>query len=37
VYIEDLRADFLNNYIIPAIQCNALYENLYLMGTSLGA
>lgn len=35
VYIEDLREDFLKNYILPAIQCNALYENLYLMGTSL--
>jgi argininosuccinate synthase len=35
VYIEDLREDFLNNYILPAIQCNAIYENLYLMGTSL--
>ena len=37
VYIEDLREDFLHNYIIPSIQCNGIYENLYLMGTSLGA
>lgn len=37
VYIEDLRSDFLHNYIIPSIQCNGIYENLYLMGTSLGA
>lgn len=34
-YIEDLREDFLTNYIFPAVQCNAIYENLYLMGTSL--
>lgn len=31
----DLREDFLLNYIIPAIKCNAIYENLYLLGTSL--
>lgn len=36
VHIEDLREDFLHNYILPAVQCNAIYENLYLMGTSLG-
>lgn len=35
VHIEDLREDFLVNYITPAIKCNALYENLYLLGTSL--
>lgn len=35
VYIEDLRSDFLHNYILPSIQCNGIYENLYLMGTSL--
>jgi argininosuccinate synthase len=37
VYIEDLRQDFLSNYILPSIQANGIYENLYLMGTSLGA
>ena len=31
----DLREEFLNTYILPAIQANAIYENLYLMGTSL--
>ena len=36
VYVEDLREDFLKSYILPSIQCNAIYENLYLMGTSLG-
>ena len=35
VHIEDLREEFLNTYILPAIQANAIYENLYLMGTSL--
>ena len=37
VYVEDLREEFLKSYILPSIQCNAIYENLYLMGTSLGA
>lgn len=36
VHIEDLREEFLHTYILPAIQANAIYENLYLMGTSLG-
>lgn len=35
VHIEDLREDFLKNYIFPSIQANGIYENLYLMGTSL--
>lgn len=35
VYVEDLRQDFLHNYIFPSIQANGIYENLYLMGTSL--
>ena len=35
VHIEDLRQEFLDTYILPAIQANAIYENLYLMGTSL--
>ena len=35
VYIEDLRRPFLMDYILPAVQANAIYENLYLMGTSL--
>jgi argininosuccinate synthase len=35
VHIEDLRDDFLANFILPSIQANGIYENLYLMGTSL--
>ena len=35
VHIEDLREEFLRSYILPAVQANAIYENLYLMGTSL--
>jgi argininosuccinate synthase len=35
VYVEDLREEFVTDFIFPAIQGNALYENRYLLGTSL--
>ena len=35
VYIEDLRKEFVTDYIIPAVKANAIYENRYLLGTSL--
>ena len=35
VYIEDLRLEFITDYIFPALQGNALYEGRYLLGTSL--
>ena len=35
VYTEDLREEFITNYIYPALQGNALYEGRYLLGTSL--
>ena len=35
VYVEDLREEFVTDFIFPAIQANALYEGRYLLGTSL--
>lgn len=35
VYIEDLRADFVENFIWPAVQANAVYEDRYLLGTAV--
>jgi len=35
VYIEDLKSEFISDYIFPAIKANAVYENRYLLGTSL--
>ncbi|KAF1826835.1 argininosuccinate synthase [Dissoconium aciculare CBS 342.82] len=35
VYIEDLRREFIEELCYPAIACNAIYENVYLLGTSL--
>ncbi|HPJ40170.1 MAG TPA: argininosuccinate synthase [Spirochaetota bacterium] len=34
-YIEDLREEFVKDYIFPAIKANAIYEDRYLLGTSL--
>ncbi|KAL8811452.1 MAG: hypothetical protein Q9223_007528 [Gallowayella weberi] len=33
--VEDLREQFVTEFITPAIQCNALYESKYLLGTAL--
>jgi argininosuccinate synthase len=30
VYVEDLRKEFVEELIFPAIQCNAIYEVSYL-------
>jgi argininosuccinate synthase len=35
VYVEDLREEFVTDFIFPAIAGNAVYENRYLLGTSL--
>ncbi|MEX2571978.1 MAG: argininosuccinate synthase [Gemmatimonadota bacterium] len=34
-FVEDLRHEFVTGYIFPAIAGNAVYENRYLLGTSL--
>ena len=33
VFIEDLREEFVKEFIFPAVQANAIYEDRYLMGT----
>jgi argininosuccinate synthase len=35
VYIRDLKREFVTDYIFPALKANAVYENRYLLGTSL--
>jgi len=35
VHIEDLRREFVTDFIFPAFQANALYEGRYLLGTAL--
>ncbi|PAV19627.1 argininosuccinate synthetase [Pyrrhoderma noxium] len=33
--LEDLKREFVTELIYPAVQANAIYENVYLLGTSL--
>ena len=35
VYIEDLKEEFVTDYIYPVIKANAMYENRYLLGTAM--
>jgi argininosuccinate synthase len=35
VYVEDLREEFVVDYIFPALRANATYEGRYLLGTAL--
>ena len=35
LYIEDVVDEFVNDYIMPCVKANAVYENKYLLGTSM--
>lgn len=35
LYVEDVRDEFVRDFVFPAVKANAVYEGLYLMGTSL--
>jgi len=35
VYIEDLREEFVRDFVFPMLRANAVYEGGYLMGTSI--
>ncbi|KAK7687758.1 Argininosuccinate synthase [Cerrena zonata] len=34
-FLEDLKSEFITELIYPALQANCIYENVYLLGTSL--
>ncbi len=34
IYIEDLKEEFITDFIYPTVKANAVYENKYLLGTS---
>ena len=34
LYIEDVVDEFIDDYVVPTVQANAVYENKYLLGTS---
>lgn len=36
LYIEDLRQEFIEDYIFPTLRAGAVYERKYLLGTSFG-
>lgn len=36
VYIKDLKNEFINDFIVPALKANAVYEGKYLLATALG-
>src|SRR6201995_1196243 len=35
IYVEDLREEFVRDYVFPMLRANALYEGVYLLGTSI--
>ncbi|MBV9841565.1 MAG: argininosuccinate synthase [Sphingomonadaceae bacterium] len=35
IFIDDLREEFVADYVFPMMRANALYEGLYLLGTSI--
>jgi argininosuccinate synthase len=35
IYIEDLREQFLTDFVFPTMQAGAVYERVYLLGTSM--
>ncbi|BBF43323.1 argininosuccinate synthase [Lachnospiraceae bacterium KM106-2] len=35
LYIEDVIDEFCDDYVVPCVQANAIYENKYLLGTSM--
>lgn len=35
VYVEDLREEFVRDYVFPMMRANAVYEGVYLLGTSI--
>ncbi len=35
IYVEDIREEFVRDFVFPMFRANALYEGLYLLGTSI--
>ncbi len=35
IYVEDLREEFVREFVFPMFRANALYEGVYLLGTSI--
>ena len=35
IFIEDLREEFVRDFVYPMMRCNTIYEGEYLLGTSI--
>src|ERR1051325_1668425 len=35
IFIEDVREEFVRDYVFPMFRANAIYEGVYLLGTSI--
>ena len=35
IFIDDLREEFVRDFVYPMFRANALYEGVYLLGTSI--
>ena len=35
IYVEDIREEFIRDYVFPMFRANAVYEGVYLLGTSI--
>ena len=35
IFIEDLREEFVKNYVFPMFRANAIYEGTYFLGTAI--
>src|SRR4029453_13078356 len=35
IFIEDVREEFIRDFVFPMFRANALYEGVYLLGTSI--
>jgi argininosuccinate synthase len=35
IFIDDLREEFVRDFVFPMFRANALYEGVYLLGTSI--
>ena len=35
IYIDDLREEFVRDYVFPMFRANSVYEGVYLLGTSI--
>ena len=35
IYVEDLREEFVRDFVMPMFRANALYEGQYLLGTAI--